>query len=926
MQDLTVATLRAFNENAPQGILTTDSQLNICYWNQWLEIHSGRMASEMMGRNLLEVYPELVQRKLDRFYQQALAGQGVVLSHRFHHHLLTMRPTLSDIGLETMEQSVRIAPLVEQNQIIGTITVIKDVTERVTREAELLSHIAKLNETEEALRRSEAHFRSLIENASDLITILDCEGTLRYVTPPIERMLGYRVEDLIDRNIFHLIHPDDLSTVMNALSYMSSHSGAATSVEFRIRHRDGSWHTLEAMGKNLPGADGIPSVLINSRDITIRKQAEQALSWEFKANAALAGISTEVLAHLPVEDISAHLLEHAERLTASTYGFVGYIDPDSGHLVAPTLSEDLWDNCQVVDKMMILSKFGGLWGWVLQHREAVLSNNPADDPRSSGTPAGHFPIKNFLSVPAFIGENLVGQIALANAAEDYSERDLALVERLATLYAIAIQHRRAEDELREERNFVSTILDTAGALVVVLNRDGQIIRFNRACEQTTGYSFEDTKGRSFWEVFVAAQEMERVVADFRRLQSGQQVQERENHWVTRSGEQRLIAWSSSVLFDSDGMVKYIIGTGIDVTERQQAEAALQKSKEDLTAWVNELEMRNREITLLNEMTDLLQTCVNTDEAHDVIAQSLHQLFATESGALFGLSESRNFLETMAVWGDALHTERIFAAEECWAVRRGRLHVVEDSGSGLLCRHVNQPLVTGYLCMPMMAQGEVLGILYLQSTDPGVKLSESKQRVAVTVTEHIALALANLKLRETLRNQSIRDPLTGLFNRRYMEESLELEMSRAARSKRSLGVIMIDIDHFKHFNDSFGHEAGDLMLRELGAFLQTHIREGDIACRYGGEEFTLILPEASLEVVRQRADQLREEFKFMKVQVQGQSLGPVTLSLGVALFPRHGASIETLLRMADQALYRAKAAGRDRVEVACFEGPTAECVI
>jgi diguanylate cyclase (GGDEF)-like protein len=219
---------------------------------------------------------------------------------------------------------------------------------------------------------------------------------------------------------------------------------------------------------------------------------------------------------------------------------------------------------------------------------------------------------------------------------------------------------------------------------------------------------------------------------------------------------------------------------------------------------------------------------------------------------------------------------------------------------------------------MMAQGEALGILHIQGGRDAQGrpegLEDSKQQLAMTLAEQIGLALANLKLRETLRVQSIRDPLTGMYNRRYMEESLERELRRAARNYRPLGAIMLDLDHFKRYNDTFGHDAGDSVLREFGNFLQTRVREEDIACRFGGEEFVLILPDASLEVTRQRADQLREGVKRLQLQHRGQGLGPVTASLGVAVFPEHGANSDDLFRAADEALFQAKAQGRDRVVI------------
>ncbi len=192
------------------------------------------------------------------------------------------------------------------------------------------------------------------------------------------------------------------------------------------------------------------------------------------------------------------------------------------------------------------------------------------------------------------------------------------------------------------------------------------------------------------------------------------------------------------------------------------------------------------------------------------------------------------------------------------------------------------------------------------------LKAAKQKLAVTVTEQVALALSNIRLRETLRNQAIRDPLTGLFNRRYLEETLEQEISRAARNKQQIGAIMIDIDHFKRYNDTYGHEAGDAVLSELGRFLEKSLRGGDTPCRYGGEEFTVLLPGASLENALQKAERLREGVKELNVQHRGRSIGAITLSMGVACFPDQGLTGEILLRAADQALYQAKASGRDRV--------------
>jgi diguanylate cyclase (GGDEF)-like protein len=221
----------------------------------------------------------------------------------------------------------------------------------------------------------------------------------------------------------------------------------------------------------------------------------------------------------------------------------------------------------------------------------------------------------------------------------------------------------------------------------------------------------------------------------------------------------------------------------------------------------------------------------------------------------------------------------------------------------------------------MAQGEALGIVSLQmranqeQLEPAPRSSgEAERRLAAVLAEQVALALGNLKLRESLRNQSICDPLTGLFNRRYMEESLEREFSRANRNKTSLAIIMMDIDHFKRFNDTFGHQAGDALLRTLGDLLRRNTRGQDIACRYGGEEFAIVLSDSNLAGALQRAEILRQQVKQLSVEYAGQLLGAVSISMGVALFPDHGATMGDVLRASDQALYCAKREGRDRVSV------------
>ncbi len=346
-----------------------------------------------------------------------------------------------------------------------------------------------------------------------------------------------------------------------------------------------------------------------------------------------------------------------------------------------------------------------------------------------------------------------------------------------------------------------------------------------------------------------------------------------------------------------------------IEKQRRLQRELESSRLTLTSRVEELDQHNREIRLLNEVGDVFQACLSTEEAYPVVALYVPKLLPGTSGGLYVHEPAKDLLAMVAEWGPAPPETAAFKSEDCWGLRLGRVHAVTADSGLPSCRHAPSRPGAGLLCVPVSAMGESLGLFHVS------RCPEPAQTFAISVAEHIGLALSNLKLRSTLRELSIHDPLTNLHNRRYMEEALELELRRAERKKLPVGLIMLDIDHFKQFNDGFGHGAGDELLRSLGAAMREHLRAGDVACRYGGEEFLLILPEATLEVTTRRAEQLRLHVGQMAVSYLEKPLGPVTISLGVAVFPDHGFAAEELIKSADAALYRAKAEGRDRVVAA-----------
>ncbi len=343
---------------------------------------------------------------------------------------------------------------------------------------------------------------------------------------------------------------------------------------------------------------------------------------------------------------------------------------------------------------------------------------------------------------------------------------------------------------------------------------------------------------------------------------------------------------------------------------------------ELTKSLDQLEHHNWEIAQVNRMGELLQLSHNQEENERVLTRSLGQLFPKDAGILFLTgSNGEHMLEPAVSWGSQLVDHDSFPRDECWALRLVQPNLADVGDMVTLCNYPIEPLPQGYLCQPMFAHGELIGLLHLQfgmgesakESEEHPLLLEHRKRLAENVVERIALALANQKLQERLRQQSIRDPLTSLFNRRYLEESLKRELHRSKRRNDTLGVIMMDVDHFKQLNDTHGHEAGDEVLQRLAQLLMEQTRKEDITCRYGGEEFVIILPETPPEGCAQRAENLRSQIeRGLQFEYNGKSIGPVTVSAGVAIYPTDGQSEQTLLHNADIALYQAKQNGRNLV--------------
>lgn len=397
-------------------------------------------------------------------------------------------------------------------------------------------------------------------------------------------------------------------------------------------------------------------------------------------------------------------------------------------------------------------------------------------------------------------------------------------------------------------------------------------------------------------------------------------------------ERRLLAERDSASRDSADMLRLLALLGIplgiavvaavywmlvhEIRRRGHAERAGAQANARLLESVAQLERQSADLAELNRYGGLLQNCMKPEEAVALTTQLLSRLLPGTGGTLYRISAPHDYAEEVTHWGEhAAASVAILAPESCWALRRGQPHLLRAHGETLRCAHILPPAIDAVFnsaCIPLSAQGAQLGFIYLSSPDPAFL---AEMDMAQAAAEQLSMALHNLSLQERLRLQSIRDPLTGLFNRRYLEESLARELARSERRGLPLSLLMLDLDNFKVFNDLHGHPGGDALLAALGQLLRARARGEDIACRYGGEEFTLILPEATLEQATHRAGELLEAVRALRVEYLGSELPAVTASIGLSTYgPGGGDSGEALLQRADQALYRAKRLGRDRVEV------------
>ena len=456
---------------------------------------------------------------------------------------------------------------------------------------------------------------------------------------------------------------------------------------------------------------------------------------------------------------------------------------------------------------------------------------------------------------------------------------------------------------------------------ILFTEGRRILRGNRRMAELCGASPDELPGSTVDALLATEADSAVFGAALTTIRDSAMATEAELHLRRKDGSTLLIDVYGKPLAaggrNGAGEILWVIRDKTDAmlmdAERREHARELQESNARLTSSLQASEIRAKEIVLLTELSSVLQSCQAPNEIFAAVQNYAGFLFPEEAGALYLMNETRDAVTRGPHWGELTSAATSFPLEDCWALRRGTTFPISPASQGLVCSHAACREMHGslYVCQPLVAQNHLMGLLYREAYGPA--FAEGADQLATMLAEQVSLALANLDLREQLRSQAIRDQLTGLYNRRFLEDALTRETGRAARSGEPVAVAILDVDHFKRINDTYGHEAGDAVLRELGQALLKTIRKTDIVGRFGGEEFLMLLPGASVEVAQARALAVLEAVRAMEVVIpNGAPLNHITASIGVAAMPLHVARGDMLVAAADTALYQAKGQGRNRV--------------
>ncbi|MBW8308536.1 MAG: diguanylate cyclase [Candidatus Paracaedibacteraceae bacterium] len=524
----------------------------------------------------------------------------------------------------------------------------------------------------------------------------------------------------------------------------------------------------------------------------------------------------------------------------------------------------------------------------------------------------------------FISTNLSQEIEIKGIRSDNTTFDAQikfkdLTIRQRQLYIAIIRdvtaQKQFEHRLSQSEKVFRNSFDHAPIGMMVLDIKNKITQVNQALCTMLGYHELELKGTNLKKILPENLRLENTLPFVKLIEMGMKNFIIESPLLTKSGDIIQTVSTVTLFVTAARDESFFVGQIEDVTMRQRYEQELKEANTELEHRFKELEVHTSITEDLNTMNGILQSCLTIAEALAPIEKFAKKFFHLTPGALYLTSPETGHMELAVRWESMNFNAEVIRKEECWALRRSQAYTVNNAKEEICCHHYENAIISGHMCIPLTAQGDLIGLLtlYYNEEDFTSHLSSLK-RLALSFSDHIALSLSNIRLREKLQRQSISDPLTNLHNRRYFDENMQMELLRAERKGSALSLLIIDIDHFKLFNDTYGHDLGDTVLQEVSTVMKKHIRETDSACRMGGEEFAIILPETPPDIAFERAEELRQAINRIIIKNMGHILEPITVSMGIATYPNHASTVKSLTEAADIALYQAKHQGRNRTVI------------
>ncbi len=785
---------------------------------------------------------------------------------------------------------------------------IKELNERL--EERVRQRTLDLERATRNQQESEIKHRTILESVVDALITINAQGIIESANPATETIFGYTVEEMVGSNVSMLMpEPYRSEHDFYLKKYLKTGKGHVFGIARELigRRADQSTFPIElSVSEMTIGDEKKFTGLI--KDISDRKNAEKDLMRESKALTRLNEVAADPTTSF--DEKVQQLLELGLDTFELSLGIVSQIKDDSytiEHIRGPAEAP--------------------LPGSTFRFQETYCAHTYAANGAKAFHNAGNsdicdhpcyqnFKLESYIGAPIILDGQRYGTLNFSSPdvhPRPFTTNELSLIQLLAQWIGNEMSRSRSEKVLSQ---FKTTLDQTMDCVFMFEPASLKFFYVNQGAMEQVGYSENELMNMTPCDIKPEIGETYfRNMID--PLISGKQPSLSFETIHQHKNGSRIPVEIFLQYINPPGESPRFVAIVRDVSERHEATRRL-------NATIDEMTYRTKEITSLSELADLLYSCHNTSEAYEVVTRFMPMLLPDLSGALYIIEEAGTNMKSVGTWGKQPPKETVFLPQDCVAVRRGLAYTSKTDESALFCRHLPEHKPDISFCLPLAAQGETFGLLHLQVNHDAVSPTEQAADIntilradfSETIAKQVSMALASLRSREQLQHQSIRDPLTGLFNRRYMEESFERELHRAARSKTpAVSFMMIDIDHFKKINDSFGHEAGDMVLRELSHILLGKSRKEDIACRFGGEEFVLCLPGASLKIAEQRANDICNCVKRLNLRHEGRDLGIITISIGLSIYPELGETSAELMRKADQALYRAKETGRDRVVVA-----------